>query len=108
MQATEHNKMSPAADNQDQAVLELTVNNHPGVMSQICSLFSRRAYNMDGIFCMPVKNGEESKIWIRVNSNGQLEQIVKQLQKLEDVRALCNHAAGNEVFVRLEGSFKIR
>ena len=35
-------------------VLELTVNNHPGVMSHVCGLFSRRGYNVEGILCMPV------------------------------------------------------
>ncbi len=31
--------------------IELTVNNHPGVMSHITGLFSRRAYNLEGILC---------------------------------------------------------
>lgn len=78
-------------------VLELTVENHPGVMSHVCGLFSRRSYNMDGILCMPVKDGLMSRIWIRVAKNGQLEQIVKQLQKLEDVKAVRYHAAGQGI-----------
>ncbi|EMK3758521.1 ACT domain-containing protein, partial [Providencia rettgeri] len=36
--------------------LELIVRNHPGVMSHICGLFARRAFNVDGILCMPIKN----------------------------------------------------
>ena len=35
-------------------VLELDVNNHPGVMSHVFGLFSRRAYNVEGILVMPV------------------------------------------------------
>jgi acetolactate synthase-1/3 small subunit len=35
-------------------VLELGVANHPGVMSHICNLFARRAFNVEGILCMPV------------------------------------------------------
>jgi acetolactate synthase-1/3 small subunit len=35
-------------------VLELGVANHPGVMSHICGLFARRAFNVEGILCMPV------------------------------------------------------
>lgn len=31
------------------AVLEIDVNNHAGVMSHVVGLFSRRAYNVDGI-----------------------------------------------------------
>ncbi|HRE16534.1 MAG TPA: acetolactate synthase isozyme 1 small subunit, partial [Rhodocyclaceae bacterium] len=36
------------------AVLELEVNNHAGVMSHVVGLFSRRAYNVEGIVVMPV------------------------------------------------------
>ena len=36
-----------------QVVLELTVNNHPGVMSHICGLFARRAFNVEGISACP-------------------------------------------------------
>jgi acetolactate synthase I/III small subunit len=90
-----------------QKVLELTVNNHPGVMSHVCGLFSRRAYNMDGILCMPGDDGKVSIIWIRVDSNRQLEQIVKQLQKLEDVQDVRYHGTEQEVFIRLEDFFNI-
>ena len=87
-------------------VLELTVNNHPGVMSHICGLFSRRAFNMDGILCMPSDNGETSRIWIRTEGNGQLDQIVKQLQKLEDVQSVGFHATERRDFVKLEQFFR--
>ena len=107
MQRTETLKSTAACDRPGQKVLELTVNNHPGVMSHICGLFSRRAYNMDGILCMPVDDGRVSRIWVRVDSNGQLEQNVKQLQKLEDVQDVRYHDSGHEVFVRLEDYFEV-
>ena len=106
MQKTETHKSSGTPDKPEQKVLELTVNNHPGVMSHICGLFSRRAFNMGGILCMPVADGHESRIWIRVDGNGQLDQLVKQLQKLEDVQDVRYHDAGHEVFVRLEDYFE--
>ena len=62
---------------------------------------------MDGILCMPVDDGRVSRIWIRVDSNGRLEQIVKQIRKLEDVQDVCYHDAGHEVFVRLEDYFEV-
>ena len=37
------------------AILRLTVNNHPGVMLQICGLFVRRNFNLEGIFCSAVE-----------------------------------------------------
>lgn len=88
------------------AVLEIEVNNHPGVMSHIVGLFSRRAYNVEGILCMPIGEGKISRIWLLVNEDGRLEQMVKQLEKLEDVRSVARHGAEHEVFVRLEDFFK--
>ena len=66
-------------------LLRLHVNNHPGVMSQICGLFSRRAFKMEGIFCNAIGQGETSGIWLKVDETNKLEQVMKQLAKLEDV-----------------------
>lgn len=87
-------------------VLEITVNNHPGVMLHVCSLFSRRAYNVEGILCMPVGDGTQSRIWLLVKTDRQIEQVEKQLRKLEDVRDVRRHGASHEVFVRLEEFFR--
>jgi acetolactate synthase-1/3 small subunit len=87
-------------------VLELTVNNHPGVMSHICGLFARRAYNVEGILCMPIGNGEHSRIWLLVDEDRRLEQMVKQVKKLEDVLEVRHHGTDHEVFVRLEEFFR--
>jgi acetolactate synthase-1/3 small subunit len=35
-------------------------------MSHICNLFARRAFNVEGILCMPVGSGETSRIWLLV------------------------------------------
>ncbi len=83
-------------------VLELKVNNHPGVMSHICGLFSRRAYNLEGIVCVPVEAGDVSRMWLQVNEDLKLEQVVKQLLKLPDVLSVEQHADGHEVFSDLE------
>jgi acetolactate synthase-1/3 small subunit len=88
------------------AVLELDVNNHAGVMSHVVSMFSRRAYNVEGIICMPVGNGATSRIWLLVNEDGRLEQMVKQLEKLEDVLFVRRHGAEHAVFDRLEAFFQ--
>ena len=86
-------------------VLELDVNNHAGVMSHVVGLFSRRAYNVEGILVMPVGSGETSRIWLLVNEDERLDQMVKQIEKLEDVLAVRLHGAAHEVFVRLEEFF---
>jgi acetolactate synthase-1/3 small subunit len=66
-------------------VLELTVNNHPGVMSHVAGLFSRRAFNIEGILCGPVGDGSTSAMYLLVNEHERLGQVVKQLEKLYDV-----------------------
>ncbi len=75
---------------QGRSVLELTVNNHPGVMSHVCGLFSRRAYNLEGILVLPIEASERrtSKMWLLVNEDIRLEQVMLQTQKLVDVLEL--------------------
>ena len=84
--------IEPTSPSEPQAmpttILRLTVNNHPGVMLQICGLFARRAFNLEGIFCSAVGRGETSRIWLTVDASSKLEQVVKQLTKLEDVLAV--------------------
>ncbi|MBL8444980.1 MAG: acetolactate synthase small subunit [Zoogloeaceae bacterium] len=86
-------------------VLELHVNNHPGVMSHICNLFARRAFNVEGILCMPMADQTRSRIWLLVFEDQRLEQMVLQLEKLVDVLAVRRHGAEHEVFERLERFF---
>lgn len=88
------------------AILELDVNNHAGVMSHVVGLFSRRAYNVEGILVMPVGDGAKSRIWLLVNEDARLEQMVKQVEKLEDVLAVRRHGADHQVFERLEEFFR--
>ncbi len=82
-------------------VLELKVNNHPGVMSHICGLFSRRAYNLEGIVCVPDKGGQISRMWLQVNEELKLDQVIKQLQKLPDVLSVEEHGDGHPIFIGL-------
>lgn len=86
-------------------VLDLIVHNHPGVMSHVCGLFSRRAYNVEGILCMPLGNGEKSRIRLLIKEDQRLEQVIKQVQKLEDVLDIRRRDADCEVFMRLEQFF---
>lgn len=86
--------------------LELTVNNHPGVMSHVCGMFSRRAFNVEGILCMPVNGGQTSRVWLLVHEDERLEQMVRQLEKLQDVKEVRRQEAGKEVFDQLEAFFR--
>ncbi|MBP6188136.1 MAG: acetolactate synthase small subunit [Azonexus sp.] len=88
------------------AVLEIDVNNHAGVMSHVVGLFSRRSYNVEGILCLPVGDGRQSRIWLLVNEDQRLAQMMKQVGKLEDVMAIRRHNADHAVFQDLESFFR--
>ncbi|UCV27094.1 acetolactate synthase small subunit [Ferribacterium limneticum] len=88
------------------AVLEIDVNNHPGVMSHVVGLFSRRAYNVEGILCLPVGDGSQSRIWLMLIEDQRLPQMMKQVEKLEDVIAIRRHNADHAVFQDLESFFR--
>ena len=66
-------------------IIELTVRNHPGVMSHIAGLFARRAFNLEGIVCKKIGDGTKSQMLLLVNEDHRIEQLVKQLRKLYDV-----------------------
>src|SRR5947209_13874804 len=90
------------------AVLELTVRNHPGVLSHVCGLFARRAFNVEGVLCMPVGDGTRSRVWLLVAEDERLEQMILQLGKLEDVLEVRRHGAEHPVFLQLEAFFQER
>lgn len=101
MNAINRNEMSAVA----KATLELTVNNHAGVMTHVVGLFSRRAYNVEGILCMPVGDGALSRIWLLVNDDARLSNMIRQLEKLEDVREVRHHGAQHAVFAEVAKFF---
>ncbi|WP_299998483.1 acetolactate synthase small subunit [uncultured Cedecea sp.] len=86
---------------QSTVVLELTVRNHPGVMSHICGLFARRAFNVEGILCLPLNDELHSRIWLQVADDKRLEQMISQVEKLEDVVQLIRHTSDPGIFTRL-------
>ena len=72
-------------NNISNTIIELIVNNHSGVMSHITGLFARRAFNLEGILCGEIEDGSKSRMYLLVNDNERLEQIIKQIEKLHDV-----------------------
>lgn len=91
---------------QQNVILELTVRNHPGVMSHVCGLFARRAFNVEGILCLPLPDGDHSRIWLQVEEDQRLEQMVSQIDKLEDVIQIIRHKDDPGVFNKLELFFQ--
>ncbi|CNE04536.1 acetolactate synthase 1 regulatory subunit [Yersinia rohdei] len=85
-----------------QVTLLLRVRNHAGVMSHICGLFARRAFNVEGILCLPLAGGEESRIWLQVLDDQRLLQMISQLEKLEDVLQVQRFGPEMPIFDQVE------
>ena len=79
----------------ENTVIELIVRNHPGVMSHITGLFSRRAFNLEGIICGPIEDGSRSRMYLLINTDNRLQQMIKQLEKLYDVFEVSVQDKGN-------------
>jgi len=67
-------------------------------MSHVCGLFARRGFNVDGILCLPVADGARSAILLLVKEDDRLEQMIRQLRKLEDVLDIARHPQAREAF----------
>ena len=67
-------------------VYSLLVDNNPGILSRIAGLFSRRGYSIDSITAGMTADPRFTRITIVARGDEQiLEQIEKQVRKLEDV-----------------------
>ena len=66
--------------------LSVLVENKPGVLARVASLFSRRGFNIESLAVGPTEHQEISRMTIVVNLEDlPLEQVTKQLNKLVEV-----------------------
>ena len=78
-------------------VISVIVQNEDSVLSRISNLFSARGYNIDSLTVAPIVNSEYSRFTIVTNGSGrQIDQIVKQLNKLVPVLKVIEHKNGIE------------
>ena len=79
-------------------VLSILVDNTAGVLSRVAGLFSRRGYNIDSLTVGETQNPAISRMTVLAHGDDQiLEQIRKQVQKLEDVIEIIELAPGDSV-----------
>ena len=79
-------------------VLSLLVENNPGVTSRISGLFSRRGYIIDCFSSGVTADPKYTRITIVASGEEEiLEQIEKQVEKLEDVLDLKTLKPGSSV-----------
>ncbi|MFW6092290.1 MAG: acetolactate synthase small subunit [Actinomycetota bacterium] len=66
--------------------LSVLVENKPGVLARVASLFSRRGFNIDSLAVGPTEYPSVSRMTVVVDVEQQpLEQVTKQLNKLVNV-----------------------
>ena len=83
-------------------VLSVLVKNSSGVLSRVSGLFSRRGYNIDSLTVGRTEDEKISRMTIAiVGDNDTLEQVKKQLDKLEDVIKVIDLKNGNSVYREL-------
>lgn len=79
-------------------VLSILVDNTSGVLSRVAGLFSRRGYNIDSLTVGETEDSLFSRMTVVADGDDQtLEQIVKQLNKLEDVKEIKELVSGESV-----------
>lgn len=79
-------------------VLSILVDNTSGVLSRVSGLFSRRGYSIDSLTVGETENPAYSRMTVVVYGEDQvLDQIEKQVAKLEDVRCVKVLKSGHRV-----------
>ena len=79
-------------------VLSILVDNTAGVLSRVSGLFSRRGYNITSLTVGETENPAFSRMTVVVRGEEQtLEQIYKQVEKLEDVVEITQLHSGDSV-----------
>ncbi|MDR3077624.1 MAG: acetolactate synthase small subunit [Planctomycetota bacterium] len=69
----------------DRHIISAEVENRPGVLARVVSLFSARGFNIESLNVGETNDPRRSRITIAVSGDDQiLEQIRKQLEKLID------------------------
>ena len=77
-------------------VLSVTVENKPGVLARISSMFARRDFNIHSLAVGPTADPTRSQITMVVDGP-EMEQIVKQLYKLVHTIKVTEHLPGEAI-----------
>lgn len=87
--------------------VSLIVNNRFGVLNRIAGLYAKRCYNIDSLSVGETENPEFSRMTIVSSGDDYMkDQVVRQLEKLIDVRAVAlldeeNAAFAQHMFIKM-------
>jgi len=79
-----------------QHLITVTVENKPGVLARIASMFARRDFNIHSLAVGPTEDPTRSRVTMVVDGP-EMEQIVKQLYKLVHTIKVTEHAPGEAI-----------
>ncbi|MCL2324784.1 MAG: acetolactate synthase small subunit [Actinomycetia bacterium] len=83
-----------------QFAVGILVNNHFGVLNRVAGLYAKRCYNIDSLAVGETEDPRFSRMTIVSTGDDYMrEQVVKQLRKLTDVKAVVLFESGSTVAV---------
>jgi acetolactate synthase-1/3 small subunit len=77
-------------------VISVTVENKPGVLARVASMFARRDFNIHSLTVGPTEDPSRSRMTVVVDGP-EMEQIIKQLYKLVHTIKVTEHPPGEAV-----------
>lgn len=90
--------MSTSTNGRRHHILSVLVEDKPGVLARVSSLFARRGYNIHSLAVAPTDDERFSRITVVVDvEKAPLDQIMKQLDKLINVVQIDELAPGDAV-----------
>lgn len=96
-------------------VLSVIVDNNPGVLTRVCQLFNRRGYNLQSVTAGVTENERISRLTLigNVRDESELQQITKQIRKLENVHTVVSLTDSNSIckqimFIKVKAEEKTR
>jgi acetolactate synthase I/III small subunit len=78
--------------------VSVLVENKPGALTRVTSMFARRAFNIESLAVGPTERHDVSRITLRVDCDHEmLEQVEKQIHKLVNVLRVQELTPGESV-----------
>jgi acetolactate synthase I/III small subunit len=78
--------------------ISVLLENKPGALTRITSMFARRGYNIESLAVGPTERHDVSRVTLRVDcETHSLEQIEKQMHKLVNVLRVQELAPGESI-----------
>ena len=73
--------------NEERYVIAILVENQPGILTRVASMFNRRGFNIDSLTVSATEDSKYSRITISLTGDESVRsQIIRQLRKLYNVK----------------------